>query len=105
MRLVNAAHILPVPVTGSIDHVTNGIALSPTMHLVYDTCLIYLDENYFMRINKEKASELVALNLSAGLDQLKKYMDAKIHLPANKKQWPEPQFIKEANKHRLIPGY
>ena len=33
MRLVEAAHILPVPAPGSNDHVSNGICLSPTLHL------------------------------------------------------------------------
>src|ERR1700674_5816266 len=32
LRLVDAAHILPVGVRGSIDQVRNGIALSPTYH-------------------------------------------------------------------------
>lgn len=31
LRLVDAAHILPVGATGSVDHVRNGIALSPNV--------------------------------------------------------------------------
>jgi len=105
LRLVNAAHILPVPVQESIDHVTNGICLSPTVHLAYDNCLIYLDEHLFMQVNEEKASELVSVKLDAGLVEFRKNLNAKIHLPPDKKQWPDPEFIKKANKYRLIPGY
>jgi putative restriction endonuclease len=43
LRLVDAAHILPVGTTGSADHVRNGIALSPTYHRAFDAGLIYLD--------------------------------------------------------------
>src|SRR3990172_3738819 len=32
LKLVEAAHIIPVPADISVDHVTNRIALSPTMH-------------------------------------------------------------------------
>ena len=51
LRLIDAAHILPVGVPGSVDDIRNGIALSPTFHRAYDQGLIYLDEKYVMRIN------------------------------------------------------
>lgn len=43
LKLIDAAHILPVQAPGSTDHISNGIALSPTIHRAYDDCLIYLD--------------------------------------------------------------
>jgi len=46
LRLVDAAHILPVGAPESVDDVCNGIALSPTYHRAYDNGLIYLDEEY-----------------------------------------------------------
>jgi len=105
LRLVDAAHILPVVAQNSRDHVSNGIALSPTMHRAYDNCLIYLDENYQMKLNNEKANELIAHNLHAGLEPLKLLLDKPIHLPADRNQRPQLQFIREANKYRRIPGY
>jgi putative restriction endonuclease len=42
LRLVEAAHILPVGAPGSSDHVNNGIALAPTYHRAFDAGLIYL---------------------------------------------------------------
>lgn len=105
LRLVDAAHILPVPAPESSDHVTNGLALSPTMHRAYDNCLIYLDSDYYVRLNDEKAGELSKLGLVAGITQLKSLLNITIHLPADQNQWPKVKFIKRANEYRRIPGY
>jgi putative restriction endonuclease len=105
LRLVDAAHILPVISTDSSDHVTNGMALSPTFHRAYDNCLIYLDETYVMRLNTEKADELKKDNLSGGINEFQLFLDKKIHLPLDINQRPRVEYIKMANKHRRIPGY
>ena len=105
LRLVDAAHILPVLSDESSDHVTNGIALSPTFHRAYDNCLIYLDENYVMRLNKEKAEELESVGLSGGLGQFCSFLDKKIYLPIDKNQRPRIDYIFKANEYRRIPGY
>ena len=105
LRLVDAAHILPVPSDESSDHVTNGMALSPTFHRAYDNCLIYLDENYVMRLNKEKAEELKSVSLDDGLSQFRSFLDKKIHLPIDKNQRPRVDYIFKANGYRRIPGY
>jgi putative restriction endonuclease len=105
LKLVEAAHILPVPATRSSEHVTNGIALSPTMHRAYDYGLIYLDRNHVMHLNDERIRELTAENRHAGLDQMRAFIPGPIHLPANPQQRPNPQYIEEANRYRRIPGY
>ncbi len=105
LQLVDAAHILPVEVKKSIDHVSNGISLSPTIHRAFDNRLIYLDERCYMRPNPEKIAELKKVDLDSGLEQLQSLLDKRVHLPADRNQWPNPKFIKAANKHRRIPGY
>jgi putative restriction endonuclease len=105
LRLVDAAHILPVRAPGSSDHVTNGLALAPTMHRAFDNCLVYLDTDYKMRLNDEEADKLSNLGLAAGLPQLKSTLNSRIHLPADHNQWPKVEFIKRANAYRRIPGY
>lgn len=102
LRLVDAAHIHPVGAPGSIDHVRNGLALSPTIHRAYDNRLIYLDEEYNIRVNPEKEAQLKNLNLDAGLSAFKSML-GKIHLPHDKRQWPDPEWIKKANRFRQIP--
>lgn len=105
LRLVDAAHILPVPSDISSDHITNGIALSPTYHRAYDNCLIYLDEDFVMRLNNEKVDELTANNLDGGLRVFCSFLDKQIHLPFDRNQRPNIEYIRLANKHRRIPGY
>lgn len=101
LRLVDAAHILPVGAPGSIDHVTNGIALSPTYHRAYDNGLIYLDANYHMRLNAAKLNQLSTLGLHGGADTFKVPL-GKIYLPQDKKQWPQRELIGKANDFRQI---
>jgi len=101
LRLVDAAHILPVGAPGSADHVCNGVALSPTFHRAFDNALVYLDGKFQMRINPAKESSLVTLNLDGGLAAFKSAL-GKIHLPSDKRQWPDPQFIKKANEYRRV---
>ena len=52
LRLVDAAHILPVGAPGSSEHVRNGIALAPTYHRAFDAGLIYLNEQRRMMLNR-----------------------------------------------------
>lgn len=101
LRLVDAAHILPVGAPGSVDHVRNGIALSPTFHRAYDNGLIYLDDDYVMQINPAKEKDLVEIKLDGGLRQFRAAL-GKIFLPPDNNQWPELSFIQKANRFRQI---
>ena len=101
LRLVDAAHILPVAAPGSADHVLNGIALSPTYHRAFDNGLIFLDEEYRMKTNPQKEMLLADLELDGGLEGFKGSL-GKIHLPADRRQWPDARFIKKANRFRRI---
>ena len=105
LQLLDAAHILPVAAENSSDHVSNGIALSPTIHRAYDNCLIYLDEDLVMKINQQKADELVAYQLDGGLQEFCSALNTQIYLPSNEKERPHIDFIQLANQYRRIPGY
>lgn len=102
LRLIDAAHILPVGVEGSNDEVANGVCLSPTYHRAYDLGLIFLDEDLVARINLEKEQELMQLGLAGGLEDFKMYLGTKIHLPQDRYQWPSVDFIRMANEFRRI---
>lgn len=103
MRLIDAAHILPVKVKGSSDHVSNGLCLSPTLHRAYDNCLIYLDQDLVMRLNEDRASQLINDRLDAGLAAFRLQLGKPIHLPSDIAQRPRPEFIARANIYRRIP--
>lgn len=101
LRLVDAAHILPVGAPGSVDDVRNGLALAPTYHRAYDAGLIFLDTEYKMRVNPRKEAELRALRLDGGLDAFKEHL-GRVLLPPDRNQWPDTGLIAKANRFRLI---
>lgn len=102
LRLVDAAHILPVGAPGSNDEVHNGLCLSPTYHRAYDRGLIYLDDAYVMRLNSAKEQDLIRIGQSGGIADFKHYLDTRIHLPADRSQWPHTTLIRQANNFRSI---
>ena len=102
LRLIDAAHILPVGVEGSNDEVANGLCLTRTYHRAYDRGLIYLDEDLVMRINPQKEQELILVGLAGGLDDFKAYLNKIIHLPYDKNQRPNVDLIRAANRFREI---
>jgi putative restriction endonuclease len=104
LRLIDAAHILPVEAPGSNDDVTNGVCLLPTYHRAYDRGLIYLDDSLFMRMNPDHETELTKLSLAGGIVTFKGHLNKRIHLPPDKHQWPDVGMVKRANKVRGIPN-
>jgi len=102
LRLIDAAHILPVGVGDSSDEVENGLCLSPTYHRAYDQGLIFLDESLQMQINPAKEQDLIQHQLDGGLQEFKRLLGSQIYLPADRRQWPNKEFIAKANQIRGI---
>lgn len=100
LRLIDAAHILPVGAEGSTDEVQNGLCLSPTYHRAYDRGLIYLAEDRRMLINARKKDELIRLGLGGGLADFEAHLGREIFLPADRTQWPRAEIIRAANGFR-----
>lgn len=100
LRLVEAAHILPVGADGSTDEITNGICLSPTYHRAYDRGIIYLTDDRRMLISAAKKRDLVRLGLGGGLPEFEAYLNREIFLPPDRRQWPSVDFIRQANAFR-----
>jgi putative restriction endonuclease len=83
-----AAHIWAVG-EGGPDIVQNGLALSGTVHWLFDRHLISLTDDYRLLVSHNKVpSELRPL--------FEKQMD-RIHLPSNRDLWPHPKYIR---RHR-----
>ena len=102
LRLVEAAHILPVGAAGSADHVRNGIALSPTYHRAFDAGLIYLDDSHRMLLNEGQLYMLQQLNLAGGIDTFSAPLGQQIFLPPDPNQRPSHEFIRRGNRFRQI---
>jgi putative restriction endonuclease len=104
LRLVDAAHILPVGAPGSADHVRNGIALSPTYHRAFDAGLIYLNEQHRMLLNDGQLRVLERMNLAGGVESFRLPLGQQIFLPPDPQQRPTADFIRRANRFRQIPA-
>ncbi len=102
LRLVDAAHILPVGAPRSSDQVTNGIALAPTYHRAFDAGLIYLDEQFNMHLNLSQLHLLQGLNLAEGVERFREPLERQIFLPPDPQQRPAVDFIRRANRFRQI---
>lgn len=102
LRLIDAAHILPVGAEGSNDAVENGLCLSPTYHRAYDRGLIRLTEERKMILDRNKRDELVRLGLGGGLAEFEAHLGREIFLPADRRQWPDLALIRQANRFRGI---
>lgn len=101
LGLVDAAHILPVCAPGSTDMVNNGVPLLPNYHRAFDTGLIFLTDDYVMKINEPRARSLNDEGLSRGLQEFRQTL-GKIRLPTERHHWPDPNMIKQANAVRKI---
>lgn len=89
-----AAHIWPVA-QGGPDVVQNGVALSSTVHWLFDRHLISLTDDYRILISHNKVpTELRSL--------FAKQMD-RIHLPLDKRLWPHPAYIAQ-HRERFASG-
>jgi putative restriction endonuclease len=85
---VQAAHIWSVE-TGGPDVVQNGLALSGTVHWLFDRHLISLTDDYRLLVSHNKVpAELRNL--------FEKQMD-RIHLPKDRRDWPHPAYLE---RHR-----
>ncbi len=102
LRLIDAAHILPVGAEGSNDSVRNGLCLSPSYHRAFDRGLIQLTEDRRMIINAQKRDDLVRVGLGGGLAEFESHLGREIFLPADRNQWPDPELIRKSNRFRAL---
>jgi len=100
LRLVDAAHIVPVNYEKSTDDISNGIALSVIYHRAYDKGLITFDSQYKIIINEEKIEKLRQENLDGGYDKFVNGLRPIIDVPPSISDRPNVKFIELANKLR-----
>lgn len=102
LDLVEAAHIVPHSHELGTDEVNNGICLSPLHHKAFDSGLIFIDEEYNIKINKDKVEYLEKIGKDGGLKKFSELQYEKISLPKFEKFYPSVEYIKIANKIRGI---
>jgi len=100
LKLLEGAHILPVPEPGSTDETSNGISLCVLHHRAYDQSLITFDPDYVIRVSPKKVTELRAANLAGGLQRFRDNLREVIQVPAEQASRPNPEFVEKANALR-----
>lgn len=100
LRLLDAAHVLPVDQPGSTDDTNNGVALCALHHRAYDRGLVAFDPDYQIHVNAKQVAELTALSLAGGLRQFQAALKPNLLLPPDPRDHPRRSFIVLANKAR-----
>ena len=102
LKLIDAAHIVPVDSPKSTDETNNGIALCALHHRAFDNGLVSFDKNYRIEIHQEKNKNLTKIGLDAGIMMFKKNLNSVIYLPADRRDHPHQSHIKQG---RLLRGW
>jgi putative restriction endonuclease len=100
LDLLDAAHILPVNVTGSNDETSNGVALCALHHRAYDRSLVMFDKQYSVHVNAAQARELSAAARGDGLVAFQTGLRGVIDLPPDRRDHPKAANIEQANALR-----
>jgi putative restriction endonuclease len=100
LELLDGAHILPVAEPDSTDETSNGIALCALHHRAYDRSLVTFAPDYRVHINEERVGELPQSDLVGKLDEFRGMLRDVIHLPPQKSDRPNPDYVGRANQLR-----
>ena len=100
LKLVEAAHIIPVNHDNGTDETRNGIALCALHHKAYDQALITIVEDYSIQINRNRVTELQNQKLSDGLAKFSQDLRPIIILPPAVTDRPHAEYIRIANSIR-----
>ena len=100
LKLVDAAHIVPVSYDNSTDETANGIALSALYHRAYDKGLVTFNEQYQIIVNSTEIKKLKEIGYDGGAEKFIKDLRPIINVPPAVSDRPNINFIREANKLR-----
>lgn len=90
LKLVDAAHIVPIAFPQSTDEVTNGLALCRLHHGAYDNGLLGVKSDLSVVVNPKVATRLHTLGLDVGLDEFKSRLPGRITVPNSIEARPDP---------------
>jgi len=100
LRLVEAAHIIPVAADSSTDETRNGVALCALHHRAYDQNLISFDEAYRIEVSATAIMRLSESGLAGGLAAFREGIKSAIVLPADKRDYPARQYVAKSREIR-----
>lgn len=94
LRLVDAAHIVPVSDPSSTDEPRNGVALNPLLHRAYDAGIIGLLPGGKTAFNERLLSKLQKQRLDAGLPILEGLVPAQMRMPHSPEFVPPDDYLR-----------
>lgn len=94
VQMIDACHIYPFSISND-DTVTNGIALSPTLHRAFDRGLITINSNYLVRVSP-------TINEFGSNFTLSQYEGQQIILPVKEKWYPSIEALNWHNKEVFL---
>ncbi|MDX2299518.1 MAG: HNH endonuclease [Xanthomonadaceae bacterium] len=96
LELIDAAHIIPVAEPSSTDETQNGVAFCKLHHAAFDRNLISFDPQYRIEVSDRQVGRLADANLIGGLRQFQRHLRDAIILPADHRDYPNPDYIKQS---------
>lgn len=102
LELIEAAHLVPHAHPNGLDVVPNGIALCALHHKSLDTGLLYVDTNYYIRMNAVRRRYLAQMQRTEGLRRFKRLLRPMIALPQAPSDYPLQANIVLGNQLRGI---
>lgn len=100
LKLVDAAHILPVSYSESTDETCNGISMCALHHRAFDRSLVTINMEYQIVHNDKKIEKLSAEKLTDGVEDFVRYLRPYIILPPAVNDRPHIEYIKKTNEIR-----
>jgi putative restriction endonuclease len=104
LKLVDAAHIVPVNHPEGTDEVTNGLALSRLHHAAYDSGLLGIRPDYTIVLNPKAIRRLKDARLLTGLEAFKASLPQRIRVPSSLEVRPDPAKLRIGMQVRQFPG-
>lgn len=103
LKLVDAAHIVPVNHPQGSNEITNGLALCRLHQAAYDTGLMGVRSDYKVIMNHDAAGRLRHVRLDGGLDAFSRALPAVITTPATIELRPDPDRLRLGLEIRQFP--
>ena len=100
LKLIDAAHIIPVRHESSTDETSNGLALCALHHRAYDQTLITIDEDYSVLLSEKRVAYLKGIKQAEKLDNFCQNLRPVILLPPAVTDRPHAEYIRIANRVR-----
>jgi putative restriction endonuclease len=104
LKLVDAAHIVPISHPSSTNEVTNGLALCRLHHGAFDNALLGIQSSFRVVVNPSAVRRLHEIGLDTAIDQFRQQLPKSIHVPASIEARPAPEYLRLGMALRGFPG-